>query len=65
MDQKDEIKHRIQDYIAKEDKMHPYSDQKLSDLLAEDGLTVSKRLVTKYRTAMNIPAMSGRRIYET
>ena len=65
MDQKDEIKHKIQDYIAKEDKKHPYSDQKLSDLLAEDRLIVSKRLVTKYRTAMDIPAMSGRRIYET
>ena len=61
---KDEVKNLIRDYIAGENKAHPYSDQKISDLLARDGLTVSKRLVTKYRTAMNIPAMSARRTYE-
>lgn len=65
LDQKEEVKQKIQDYIAKEDKAHPYSDQKLSDLLAAEGMNISKRLVTKYRTAMNIPAMSGRRVYET
>lgn len=64
MDQKDEVKDKIRDFIEKEDKSHPYSDQKISDLLAKNGLAVSKRLVTKYRTAMNIPAMSGRRVYE-
>ena len=61
---REEIKKKIQNYIKTEDKKHPYSDQKLSDLLGEEGLTVSKRLVTKYRTVMGIPAMSGRKIYE-
>ena len=62
-DDKDHIKKLIRSYIEQEDSSHPLSDQKLSDLLAEDGMQVSKRLVTKYRTAMNIPAMSGRRSY--
>ena len=64
MDQKDEVKNKIRDFIEKEDKSHPYSDQKISDLLAAEGTNVSKRLVTRYRTAMQIPAMSGRRFYE-
>ena len=64
LDQKDEVKNKIRDFIEKEDKSHPYSDQKISDLLAAEGTNVSKRLVTKYRTAMQIPAMSGRRFYE-
>ena len=51
-------------FIEKADKSHPYSDQKISDLLAAEGTNVSKRLVTRYRTAMQIPAMSGRRFYE-
>ena len=62
-DNKEEIKKMIRDYIEKEDKAHPFSDQKLSDLLSEQGVTVSKRLITKYRTALNIPPASGRKIY--
>ena len=62
-DDKEEIKKKIRDFIEKEDKSHPYSDQKLSDLLARQGITVSKRLITKYRTALNIPPAGGRKIY--
>ena len=62
-DDKEEIKKKIRDFIEKEDKSHPYSDQKLSDLLAGQGITVSKRLITKYRTALNIPPAGGRKIY--
>lgn len=63
-DDKDLIKIKIRNFIQQENKFHPYSDQKLSDLLAEQGLTVSKRLVTKYRTALNIPPASSRRTYK-
>ena len=62
-DDKEEIKKMIRDYIEKEDKAHPFSDQKLSDLLSGQGVTVSKRLITKYRTALNIPPAGGRKIY--
>ena len=63
LDDKEEIKKMIRDYIEKEDKAHPFSDQKLSDLLSGQGVTVSKRLITKYRTALNIPPAGGRKIY--
>lgn len=53
----------IRDYIEKEDKAHPFSDQKLSDMFAADGLTVSKHLITKYRTALHIPPAGGRKVY--
>ena len=62
-DNKEEIKKMIRDYIEKEDKAHPFSDQKLSDMFAADGLTVSKRLITKYRTALHIPPAGGRKVY--
>lgn len=62
-DDKEQIKKLIDSYIRQEDPSHPLSDQKLADLLAKDGFSISKRLVTKYRTSMNIPAMSGRRNY--
>ena len=64
LDKKDTIRSRIRTLIEKEDKKHPYSDQTLADLLARDGLTVSKRLVTKYRNEMELPDSARRRQYE-
>lgn len=62
-DDKEPIKKLIRSYIESEDPSHPLSDQQLSDLLTEHGMPVSKRLVNKYRTAMNIPAKGSRKIY--
>lgn len=48
------IKARIRQMIGGEtDK--PLSDQRLADMLAEEGISVSRRAVTKYRIQMNIP----------
>lgn len=49
--------------ISGEDPAHPLSDQKLADLLAGKGITISRRTVAKYRTEMNIPDTSRRRTY--
>ena len=48
------IKEKIRCIIACEGKK-PFSDQKLADSLAAEGITVSRRAVAKYRIQMNIP----------
>ncbi|MGF7029924.1 RNA polymerase sigma-54 factor [Paenibacillus mucilaginosus] len=48
------VKTRIREWIAGEDKRRPYSDQKLAELLAADGLAVSRRTVAKYREELHL-----------
>lgn len=50
----EKIKERIRAMIEKEGEK-PFSDQKLADNLAEEGIFVSRRAVAKYRIQMNIP----------
>ena len=56
------IKKRLSQLIAEENPKRPLSDEKLSRLLEEAGLVVSRRTVTKYRLELGIPAASGRKI---
>ncbi len=55
------IKSSIKDLIANEDPKKPLSDQKISDILKENGVRVSRRTVAKYRDEMNILSSSMRR----
>lgn len=55
------IKSRIRDLITGEDSRKPLSDQKISDILKENGVRVSRRTVAKYRNEMNILSSSMRR----
>lgn len=50
--------------IEQEDKRKPLSDQKLCDALAEQGLTISRRTVAKYRDEMGFPSAPGRKEFE-
>ena len=50
-----EVKALLERIISKEDKGKPLSDQKLADLLADEGFPIARRTVTKYREQMNIP----------
>ena len=50
--------------IGEEDKAHPRSDQKLSQLMGEQGCAISRRTVAKYRDELGIPSTTGRRQYE-
>lgn len=49
--------------IDGEDKQKPLSDQTLVQLLAEQGLTLSRRTVAKYRSELGIPSTAGRRAF--
>ena len=51
----------LQDMIDREDKLHPLSDQKLCERMAEKGCEISRRTVAKYRDLMGIPGTVGRR----
>ena len=51
----------IKKLIAAEDPRKPLSDNKLADLLNEQGIQVARRTVAKYREALRIPSSSDRK----
>ncbi|PIC79385.1 RNA polymerase sigma-54 factor [Sporosarcina sp. P18a] len=56
------VKTSIQSLITHEDKRKPLSDQKIVDLLLEQqGITISRRTVSKYREELHIPSSSKRK----
>jgi len=50
-----EVKRVLQNIIAKEDKKKPLSDQKLMEMLKQEGYNIARRTVAKYREQLNIP----------
>jgi RNA polymerase sigma-54 factor len=52
---------KLKELIEMEDKRHPLSDEKLSQLLNEAGHPVARRTVVKYRELMKIPNSSLRK----
>ncbi len=50
------IKHKLQTLITEENPNKPLSDQKLVNLLKQDGLNVARRTVAKYREELGIPS---------
>lgn len=50
--------------IAAETPSKPLSDNKLTTLLADQGIQVARRTVAKYRESMNIPSSSHRKRFE-
>lgn len=57
------IKRQLREIIASEDCKHPYSDQKMADLLKEQDIEISRRTVAKYREEMGIAAANVRKRY--
>ena len=55
------VKMKIKRLIAEENPRKPLSDQKLVKLLSEDGVSIARRTVAKYREAMGIGSSSQRR----
>ena len=58
-----DVKARIKAEIMAENPAKPLSDQKISDLLAEEGLKLSRRTVAKYREQLGISGSSRRKKY--
>ncbi|MBK6633085.1 MAG: RNA polymerase factor sigma-54 [Chitinophagaceae bacterium] len=49
-----EVKKILSDIIESEDKKHPYSDERLTEMLQEKGYNIARRTVAKYREQLNI-----------
>ncbi|MBK8655006.1 MAG: RNA polymerase factor sigma-54 [Haliscomenobacter sp.] len=56
-----EVKKILLDMIGAEDKRHPLSDDRLTQVLQEKGYTIARRTVAKYRDQLNIPKASLRK----
>ncbi|AFK61102.1 RNA polymerase factor sigma-54 [Advenella kashmirensis WT001] len=52
---------RIRNYIQAEPEGKPLSDSRLTDLLAQEGITIARRTVAKYREVLGIPSASLRK----
>ncbi len=59
------VRAKIRKLINAENPAKPLSDSKITNLLKEEGISVARRTVAKYREAMNIPSSSERRVRET
>jgi len=56
-------KGKISQLIQAEDKREPLSDQRIAELLHEQGLRIARRTVAKYREALRILPARARRRY--
>jgi RNA polymerase sigma-54 factor len=56
------VRAKIRKMIGAESPAKPLSDSKIANLLAEEGITVARRTVAKYREAMKIPSSSERKV---
>ena len=56
-----EIKRMLREIIRTENPRKPFSDRILGEKLAEQGATISRRTVAKYRDELGIPDASGRK----
>ncbi len=55
------IRALIKKLVAEEPSQSPFSDDKITKLLLERGISVARRTVTKYREAMQIPSSTERK----
>ncbi len=49
------IKERLKEIIESEDKSSPYSDDKLAEILNDEGVHIARRTVAKYREQLRVP----------
>lgn len=55
------VKELLKEIVEGEDKLHPYSDDQLVEQMKQQGITLARRTVAKYRVDLGIPAMNSRR----
>ncbi len=55
------IKQRLRELVKEEDPAKPLSDQKLAELLSDEGVSVARRTVAKYREELGIEPSWARR----
>src|SRR5438093_9081145 len=55
------VKTKIKQLIGQEDARHPHSDQKIVELLKDQGIDIARRTVAKYREQLGILSSSKRK----
>ena len=55
------IKYKIKTLIDNEDSEHILSDDKIVQILGQEGIKIARRTVTKYRESMSIPTSAERK----
>ena len=55
------VKLRLLELIRQEDPRHPLSDQKLAELLGQQGIQIARRTVAKYRTELRLGSAAARK----
>ena len=55
------VKNSLREIIKNEDKINPYTDEKLEEILNKKGFEVARRTVSKYREQLKIPVARLRR----
>ncbi|HEX6591723.1 MAG TPA: RNA polymerase factor sigma-54 [Moraxellaceae bacterium] len=55
------IRAMIKKLVAAEDARKPLSDNKIADMLLEQGIEVARRTIAKYRESLNIPPSNERK----
>jgi RNA polymerase sigma-54 factor len=57
------VKNHIRQIVAAEDAKHPHSDQRIVEILKEQGIEIARRTVAKYREVLGILPSSKRKKY--
>jgi RNA polymerase sigma-54 factor len=58
------VKALMKRYIAEENPKEPLSDERIGEMLKDDlKVNIARRTVAKYRTVLNIPSSSKRRVF--
>jgi RNA polymerase sigma-54 factor len=57
------VKSRMKVLIESENPKKPYSDQEIADVFKQQGITIARRTVTKYREKLGILSSSRRKVH--
>jgi len=56
------VKRKVKKFIEQEDSRSPLTDEKIAKMLKEEGISVTRRSITKYREDLKIPSTHQRRV---
>ena len=56
------VKRKVKKFIENEDARAPLTDEKIAQMLKEEGISVTRRSITKYREDLKIPSTHQRRV---
>jgi RNA polymerase sigma-54 factor len=56
------VKRKVKKFIECEDPRNPLTDEKIAHMLKDEGISVTRRSITKYREDLKIPSTHQRRV---